>query len=59
MKIDEIEARANAATFHCWAEAAFNCAREDVPALLAYIDELEHELAELKARVVVLEAMKP
>ncbi len=34
-------------------------AREDVLALLAYIDELERELAELKARVAVLEAMKP
>lgn len=31
----------------------------DVAALLAYIDELEREIAELKARIVVLEAMKP
>jgi len=34
-------------------------ARTDIPTLLAYIDELEREIAELKARVVVLEAMKP
>jgi hypothetical protein len=34
-------------------------ARTDIPALLAYIDGLEHEVAELKARIVTLEAMKP
>jgi len=34
-------------------------ARTDVPALLAYIDGLEHEVAELNARIVTLEAMKP
>lgn len=32
---------------------------EDTPTLLAYIDELEREIAELKARIVVLEGMKP
>jgi hypothetical protein len=60
MKIDEIEARANAATFHCWAEAAFNCAREDVPALIARVRELETQLrierenvAELEERLVL------
>ena len=35
------------------------CASEDVTTLLAYIDELEHEIAELKARITTLEAMKP
>lgn len=30
----------------------------DVEVLLAHIDELERELAELKARIVVLEGMK-
>ena len=34
-------------------------ARTDIPALLAYIDGLEREVAELKARIAVLEAMKP
>ena len=34
-------------------------ARTDIPALLAYIDELEREIAELKARITTLEAMKP
>jgi len=33
-------------------------ARTDVPALLAYIDELEREIAELKARITTLEAMR-
>ena len=31
---------------------------EDTPALLAYIDELEREIAELKARITTLEAMR-
>lgn len=34
-------------------------ARTDIPALLAYIDELEREIAELKSRITTLEAMKP
>lgn len=34
-------------------------ARTDIPALLAYVDELEREIAELKARIATLEAMKP
>lgn len=34
-------------------------ARTDIPALLSYIDGLEREIAELKARIAVLEAMKP
>lgn len=34
-------------------------ARTDIPALLAYIDELDREIAELKARIAVLEAVKP
>ena len=32
--------------------------RTDIPALLAYIDELEREIAELKARITTLEAMR-
>lgn len=35
------------------------CVYDDIPALLAYIDELEREIAELKARITTLEAMKP
>jgi len=48
MNLDEIEARANAATFQCWSEAAFTCAREDVPALIARVRELEAECERLR-----------
>lgn len=44
---------------HGYRRRACHFARTDIPALLVYIDGLEREIAELKSRIVVLEAMKP
>lgn len=46
-------------TAHGYRRRACHFARTDIPALLAYIDGLERQIAELKARIAVLEAMNP